>query len=261
MTKIRTIIADDEFPARNELAFLLGKISDIDLIAQAKNGLEALKIINEEKPDLIFLDIQMPGKTGLDIAREIKGADINPLIVFVTAYDSYAVEAFEVNAVDYLLKPYEENRLMELMKRVNRNINTNKMMEEKLEYLLDKLETISETNKDIGVGRLAVESKRGHIKLLKYDEIILIYTKNSKIYARTSAEEYEVTSTLCMLEKKLKGHQFLRIHRSYIINLNKVKEIIPWFKGNYQIVMNDNKETELIVSRSKVKTLQEIFDL
>lgn len=260
MTKIRTIIADDEYPARNELAFLLENINEVELLYQAENGLEALEYIKKAEPDLVFLDIQMPGKTGMEVAREIKDTKFEPVIVFVTAYDQYAVEAFAVNAVDYLLKPYEENRLSEIIKKVKKTIY-NKKMKDKLEVLIDKIAGTEQKRENTGINKLAVQGKRGHLKLVKYDDIVLLHSKSSRIYAKTVDEEYEVSATLCELAEKLQGHKFLRIHRSYIINLNKVKEIIPWFKGNYQVVMNDKRETEVVVSRSKVKEIQRIFNL
>lgn len=261
MAKIKTIIADDEQPARNELAFLLENIAEIELIAQARNGQEVLELIEQQKPDIVFLDIQMPGKTGLEVARELKNSDFNPIVVFITAYDQYAVEAFEVNAVDYLLKPFEEKRIIELIERVKKIYYSDNEMKERLTALLDRMERDNINYSEIGINKLAVQTCRGHLKLLNYNEIVLLYTKNSRVYARTATEEYEVASTLSDLEERLKKHKFLRAHRSYLINLNKVKEIIPWFKGKYQVVMNDNRETEVIISRSKVKELQRIFDL
>ncbi|OCL26536.1 hypothetical protein U472_11130 [Orenia metallireducens] len=258
MEKIRTIIADDEFPARSELEFLLEGIDDIQLIATAEDGIQALELIQKKSPDLVFLDIQMGGKTGLEVAKELMGLEKEPIIVFVTAYDEYALDAFTVNAVDYLLKPYEEERLLKLINRIKNLYFKEQFIGNKLTNLIEK---IGEESKNPRIDKLAVKTNKGNLKLLEYNEIILSYTHDSRVYVKTYDKEYQIDLCLSELEDRLSEANFLRVHRSYLINLNKIKEIIPWFKGKYQVLMGDDREMEVPVSRSKVKDLQRIFGI
>ncbi len=258
MKKIRTIIVDDELPARNELSFLLKNIEAVEVVGQAEDGIQALKVIKKEKPDLIFLDIQMPGKTGLELAGEIKECQFSPAIVFITAYDEYALDAFEVNAIDYLLKPYEESRLVEVINRIKGLYLNNQEVDYQLSTLLDKLE---DAKKESRINRLAVQTSKERLKLLDYKDIVAIHTKNSKVYAKTSSGEYLLDFNLCELEDKLSSNNFLRVHRSFLVNLDQVREIIPWFKGKYQLVMNEQESLKVPVSRTKVKEIKRIFGL
>ena len=257
MNKLRTIIVDDEAPARRELEFLLTEIDAIKLIGEAQNGISALKLIKKERPDLVFLDIQMPGKSGLEVADEVKDIDSAPQIIFLTAYDQYALEAFKVNAINYILKPYQEEEVQEAIKRIQDLYPGQQNLEEKITDLVDELTT--DTTKT-EVNKLPVKTARGRIKLLEYNEIIYFHTKSKKVYAVSDQQEYEVEENLSELEEKL-GTDFFRVHRSYIVNLTKIEEVIPWFKGKYQVVMAGENNKKIPVSRSKVKTLQQIFDL
>jgi len=258
MKKIRTIIADDEFPARSELKFLLEGIEDIQVVAVAEDGIQALELIEQKSPDLVFLDIQMGGKTGLEVAKELMGLEKEPIVVFVTAYDEYALDAFTVNAVDYLLKPYEEERLVKLINRIKPLYFKEQAIEEKLTDLIEKIDDGAQTSK---IDKLAVRTNKGNLKLLEYNEIILLYTHDSKVYVKTYDQEYQIDLSLSELEDRLSKADFLRVHRSYLINLNKIKEIIPWFKGKYQVLMSDDRQMEVPVSRAKVKDLQKIFGI
>lgn len=258
MEKIRTIIADDEFPARSELEFLLEGIDDIQLVGVAEDGIQALELIKEKSPDLVFLDIQMGGKTGLEVAKELMDLELEPIVVFVTAYDEYALDAFTVNAVDYLLKPYEEERLVKLINRIKPLYFKEQAIEEKLTDLIEKIRDKGRISK---IEKLAVRTNKGNLKLLEYNEIILLYTHDSKVYVKTYDQEYQIDLSLSELEDRLKQAEFLRVHRSYLINLNKIKEIVPWFKGKYQVLMGDDRQMEVPVSRAKVKDLQKVFGI
>jgi two-component system LytT family response regulator/two-component system response regulator LytT len=258
MEKIRTIIADDEFPARSELEFLLEGIDDIQLVGVAEDGIQALELIKEKSPDLVFLDIQMGGKTGLEVAKELMDLELEPIIVFITAYDEYALDAFTVNAVDYLLKPYEEERLIKLINRIKPLYFKEQAIEEKLTDLIEKIRDKGRISK---IEKLAVRTNKGNLKLLEYNDIILLYTHDSKVYVKTYDQEYQIDLSLSELEDRLKQAEFLRVHRSYLINLNKIKEIVPWFKGKYQVLMGDDRQMEVPVSRAKVKDLQKVFGI
>ena len=257
MAKLQTIIVDDEAPARNELDYLLTEIKEVELIGEADNGIAALRLIKEEQPDLVFLDIEMPGKNGLEVAEELQKMKQPPQIIFLTAYDQYALDAFKVNAINYILKPYETDEVYEAIAQVQELYPEQELLEEKLTAVMNEL---SDDNKKQEVDKLPVITARSRIKLLEYEKIIYIHTKAKKVYAVTKDKEYEVDNNLTELEEKLSS-DFFRVHRSYIVNLTEIEEVIPWFKGKYQVVMADNNNQKIPVSRSKVKTLQEIFDL
>ncbi|AGB41344.1 response regulator of the LytR/AlgR family [Halobacteroides halobius DSM 5150] len=261
MNRLKTVIVEDELPARNELSFLLEEIDDVKLIGSAKDGLEILEIIKEKEPDLVFLDIQLPGKTGLEVAQEIKKLEKKTIIVFLTAYDEYALQAFEVEAIDYILKPYEQDRLVETIKRVKDYYfsNQQQLLENKIEALFNKLP--QDDNEIAKIKKLPVKGKRSRIKLIPYTELIVFHTRNCKVYVKTYKQEYEVDFTLKDLEEKLPTTQFLRVHRSFLINLKHVKEVIPWFKGKYQVVMDNQGEIKVPVSRAKVEKIKSIFNL
>ncbi|WP_027340283.1 LytR/AlgR family response regulator transcription factor [Halonatronum saccharophilum] len=265
--KLKFIVADDERPARKELIYMLKDIEELNLVGEAKDGIEAIELIKEEKPDLLFLDIQMPGKNGIEVAKEILTYFKNYIVIFITAYDQYALKAFEVNAIDYLLKPFEEDRLLDAIAKVKRIYSTSAYIrfEENLKDLIDTLDNNLESKKvddnDFCINKFPVRGKRGNIKLILSKDIVAIYTKGRNVYAKTNNQEYQIDFNLLEAEEKLKGCEFLRVHRSYLINLNLVKEIIPWFKGKYQVVMMDEKQMRIPISRSKVKTIQKIFGL
>ena len=257
MNKLETIIVDDEAPARNELDYLLNDLAEIDLVGEADNGTTALELIKEKEPDLVFLDIKMPGQNGLEVADELQEMEQPPKIIFLTAYDEYALDAFKVNAINYILKPYEREEVAQAIEQVQELSPKAEVLEEKLAQLVDDL---SNDQPQQEVDKLAVITNRGRIKLLEYEAIIYFHTQSAKVYAVTEEEEYETDNNLSQLEEKLSS-DFFRVHRSYIVNLKKIEEVIPWFKGKYQVVMADKQNKEIPVSRSKVKTLQEIFDL
>jgi two-component system LytT family response regulator/two-component system response regulator LytT len=256
--KLQAIIADDEAPARDELKFLLSNVEEIEIIAEVGDGQTVLELSKEKEPDLLFLDIQMPVKTGIEVAEKILELDHQPLIVFITAYDEYAIKAFELNAIDYLLKPFAEDRFEKTMQRILAKYNNQDKLEvnERLSQLIETVE--SSENK---VTKIPVHSKKGRIKLLDPKEMIAAYTKNKNIYIKTYDNEYESDINLSDLEKRLPYPQFFRVHRSYIANLEEVEEIIPWFKGKYRLIMNDKSELEIPVSRMKVQKLKKIMGL
>ncbi|SDC52219.1 MULTISPECIES: LytR/AlgR family response regulator transcription factor [unclassified Candidatus Frackibacter] len=255
---LAAVIADDEAPARDELKFLLSKFDLIEIVAEVSDGGKVLDICKSNEPDLLFLDIQMPGKTGIEVAEEILKWEVQPLIIFITAYDEYAIKAFELNAIDYLLKPFTEERFNKTIERV-----LMKKDKQKKQGINDKLGQIlaSVEDKKNSVLKIPVHSKQGRIKLLNQDEVIAAYTKNKDIYIKTYDNEYKTDATLSDLEERLPMPKFFRVHRSYLVNLERVKEILPWFKGKYRLIMNDKLELEVPVSRMKVKELKRIMKL
>ena len=258
---IRSVVVDDEKPARNELCFLLEQLDDVDIVGQASNGVDAMQVIREQKPDLVFLDIQMPGRTGFEVARELLLREFDTRVVFVTAFDQYAIEAFEVNAVDYLLKPVEAVRLAQTISRVREraaesDTSGSVLADDQLERVLQHV-----TKRQVRRDRVA----------LKVGESFQLVPSGDIIYASLSDEVITVVAggltgtsnfrTLDELQSNLDPEVFWRVHRSHLVNINKVKEIVPWFSRNYLLKMKDPKGTEIPMSRSQTKRLREYLSL
>jgi DNA-binding LytR/AlgR family response regulator len=247
---IRCIIVDDEQPARDELRYLLSSFEDIEIIGDVESAGKAVSLIEKSSPDLIFLDIQMPGKTGFDLVKTLSGKDQKPLFVFVTAYDNYAVEAFEKSAIDYLLKPLSAKRLALTMERVRRYVKEDNdgALQDKLQTLLAQLEKPKE------VAKVSVENN-GRMQLLSPDEIVYCSSESGHIIVHTAREGYPLysISTMDKLAEHLLGSSFFRAHRGVLVNLDFIREFSPWFNGKYNLIMADDKGTELVVSRTRVK--------
>ena len=253
---LRILIADDEQPARSELSFQLGQLDDIEIVDQATDGLEAVSLAEALAPDVVLLDIQMPGLTGFEVARQLLERGVESHIVFVTAFDQYAIEAFEVSAVDYLLKPVEPARLAQMIQRVRQRVASardstdgtiaNKELERIVQYVAER-----QSRRE----RLAI--RVGERFLLVYaslaDEVITIVTS-----AIVGTSNYR---TLDELHSHLDPAVFRRVHRSHVVNINKIKEIVPWFNRNYILRMKDGKSTEIPVSRAQSKRLREYLKL
>jgi len=257
---INTIIVDDEKPARDELAFLLKAFPEINLIGQGRNGVEAVALIKEHSPDLVFLDVQMPGLDGFGVLKKLVERKMKvPHVVFATAYDTYAVQAFEVNAVDYVLKPFDKARISKAIARAKREIESQDSPADRLEQLVNQL----------GAGRPASTQP---VKLLvKSQQRMLLVDANDFIFASiedglisVSAKDCEGASnyrTLEELNAAVDSESFWRPHRSFLVNIHHIKEVVPWFKSSYMLKMSDKKQTEIPVSRVQTKRLRELFKL
>jgi two-component system LytT family response regulator/two-component system response regulator LytT len=262
---LRAIVVDDEQLAREELIFLLGQLGGVEVVAQAGNGLEALRVIEEHTPDLVMLDVQMPGFTGFEVARRLLDSGIESQLVFVTAYDQHAIEAFEVNAVDYLLKPVEAERLEMAVERVRRRLQADRPPPpqpaavptgDDLEKLLQLLSARQERREQLAV-------KVGdRFLLIRTDEVVHASVENDVITVVTNTlsgtSNYR---TLDELQARLDPAVFWRVHRSHLVNINRIKEIVPWFSRNYILKMKDAKGSEIPVSRSQTKRLREYLRL
>ena len=256
--KIAALIVDDEQPARDELAFLLNDLPDVEVVGQGKNGVEAVSLIRELNPQLVFLDVQMPGLDGFGVIKKLleKKAKL-PSFVFATAYDHYAVQAFEVNAVDYLLKPIARLRLEKAIAKVRRSLENAEPAHEKLERLVQLVEERPAPQKS----RLLVKSG-GRLVLVDSDEIIYASIEDGVITIVTRELEGQSNfRTVEELQSNLDPNTFWRVHRSYLININRIREVVPWFKSSYQLKMDDRKQTEIPVSRAQTKRLRELLNL
>jgi two-component system, LytTR family, response regulator LytT len=256
---LSTLIVDDEQLARDELAYLLKNIEDVEVVAQGKNGLEAVTLIREHNPDLVFLDVQMPGLDGFGVIKKLLDKKITlPKIVFSTAFDQYAVRAFEVNAVDYLLKPFDRKRVAQSVERARSMAGANGPAD-KLDALVRMLESQKpQTSKILlkAVGRLFLVNQKDICFASIEDGIITVVTSGVN-----GMEGQSNCRTLEELLDSLDPDLFWRAHRSYLVNINRIKEVVPWFKSSYQLRMDDKKQTEIPVSRAQTKRLRELFGL
>ncbi len=252
--KIRCIIVDDEPPAVDELAYILSKIEGVEVVASSNSASKAIKEIRTKKPDLVFLDIHMPVKSGFHVARMVSSFDRPPLIIFATAFDQYAVKAFDANAIDYVLKPFSENRIRKSIERAKKSISS-KGKTVTIRELDRLIESIGETEKS--VVRISVENK-GRILLLDPDNIFFCKSEEKKIFINTQNNQFvcHSVSSLNELEKILINHPFFRTHRAYLVNLSYIREIIPWFNGRYLVNMSNEESTEIPVSRGKSRNFK-----
>jgi len=255
---IGALIVDDEQPARDELAFLLKSFGEINVIGQGKNGPEAVNLIRDLQPQIVFLDVQMPGLDGFGVIKKLLEKKIRlPLFVFATAYDHYAVQAFDVNAIDYLLKPVAKARLEKTIGRVKRMIEAGESMQQKLDKLVQMVTERPSTQKT----KLTVKSA-SRLFLVDADDIVFAFIQDDVIRIVTkNLEGHSNFRKFEDLEATLDSTVFWRPHRFYLVNINHVKEVVPWFKGSYQIKMDDRKQTTISVSRQQSAKLKELFKL
>ena len=263
---LSTLIVDDEQLASDELAYLLKDFTDVEVTATGRNGLEAIDLIQKLEPDLVFLDVQMPGLTGFEVARRMIESASPSHIIFVTAYDQHAIEAFEVNAVDYLLKPVDPVRLEVAVQRARRLIAFERAPDVAASaagVTTAQLEKIVE---------LVAERKSHRERLaLKVGERFLLVHAEDIVYASLADDVITVVAgrhigasnyrTLDELQERLDPAVFWRVHRSHLVNINKIKEIVPWFHRNYILRMKDEKATEIPVSRTQTRRLREYLKL
>jgi len=263
---LRALLVDDEQLARDELGYLLGQVGGVEVVAQAGNGVEALAAIDRLRPDLVFLDVQMPGLTGFEVARrmlEEPGAPGGSHIIFVTAYDQRAIEAFEVNAVDYLLKPVDLPRLEVAIERARRRISSERKSDERERVSEEQLEQLVKllAERQARHDRLAI--KVGNRLLLVQAEEIVCASLAEDTVTVVTAEHAGTSSyrTLDELQARLDPSVFWRVHRSHLVNVNMIREIVPWFSRNYILRMRDEKQTEVPVSRAQTRRLREYLKL
>ena len=254
---LTALIVDDEKLARDELAFLLKSFPEVEIIGTAANGLEALKRIEADSPDLVFMDVHMPGLDGLGTVRKLidAGGEL-PHFIFATAYDQYAVEAFEVNAVDYLLKPIDKERLAVSIERARKRSEA-PQSPDRVEQLLAQMESRAPSSRT----KLLIRSKN-RMLLVDAREVVYAATQDGVIrVVSTLVEGQSNYKTIEELQSSLDSPDFWRPHRSFLVNINQIQEVIPWFKSTYQLRMSDKEQTEIPVSRGQTKRLRELFKL
>ena len=244
---IRTLIVDDEKLARDRLSGFLRKFDDIDIVGQATNGIEAVRQIEEEQPDLVFLDVQMPGLDGFGVLKAVKKA---PQVVFATAFDEYAIQAFEVHAADYLLKPISRSRLEQALRRVRERLTgiSPALRVEDLMRALEARERRYLTQMPVHRGR--------QILVLSVEQILWFEVEYRLVYAHVDGARYMTNFTLKELEERLDPEVFFRAHKSRLVNLRHVRAIVPWFGGRYKLVMRDEAGSEVELSRAQGRELR-----
>jgi two-component system LytT family response regulator/two-component system response regulator LytT len=283
---ITALIIDDEQLAREELEYLLRDEGDIDVLAQGRNGIEAVELIQSHHPDVVFLDVQMPGLDGFAVLKrlmELKksghGDQPMPQIIFATAFDQYAVRAFDVNAIDYLLKPFDHARVIQALDRVRQRVQDSGLAEihgvageeslprgssdntgTRIEALLKLMEQQQASSRPQS-GKIVVQAQS---RLLLIDQKDICYAaidEGTISVATPTLEGQSKCRTLEELLDLLDPTIFWRAHRSYVVNINHIKEVVPWFKSSYQLRMADKKQTEIPVSRAQTRRLRELFKL
>jgi two-component system response regulator LytT len=246
---IKVMIAEDERLAREELSYLLQQEDDLELLPSAVNGSELLELARAWEPQVVFLDVQMPEMDGIQAARMLKAAPRPPLIVFTTAYEDYAVEAFVLSAIDYLLKPYSHLRLKETLQRIRAKLAETPFPPAAAAPRKGPSAQGGKWNK------LLVEDGEKHV-LVDPESILYAVREDKVIRLHTVAGQCLTTKfTLQELEEKLESFSFFRPHRSYLVNLNLIDELVPWFNGAYNLVLKDSKRTSIPVSREAAKEL------
>jgi two-component system response regulator LytT len=279
---LSALIIDDEQLARDELKYLLDQVGGVDVVAQGANGIEAIELIEEHHPDLVFLDVQMPGLDGFGVLKQLAergtakaagnaGEELEPLpqIVFATAYDQYAVRAFDVNAADYLLKPFDRARVQQAVERVKSRMAGGPEAGSATHAPTQSQSQIDALLKLLG-GRPAATAQHAKLivqaqsRLLLVDQAEICYASIDEGVIHVVTQHFEGQSkcrTLEELLEQLDPAVFWRAHRGFVVNINHIREVVPWFKSSYQLRMNDKKQTEIPVSRSQTRHLRELFNL
>jgi two-component system response regulator LytT len=267
---ITALIIDDEQLAREELKYLLDSAGSVEVVAQGANGIEAVELIREYQPDLVFLDVQMPGLDGFAVLKQlIEHNDRLPQIIFATAFDQYAVRAFDVNAIDYLLKPFDKARVLQAVERARLRLQETAQPEGdslsgsggfKLDSLIRLIEQ-QQQNPRVHSGKIVLQAQS---RLLLIDQKDICFASIDEGIISVATQTIEGQSRCRTLEELLElldPSVFWRAHRSYVVNINHIKEVVPWFKSSYQLRMDDKKQTEIPVSRAQTKRLRELFKL
>jgi two-component system, LytTR family, response regulator LytT len=252
---ISAILVDDEKLASEELAYQLRGFEDIEIVATASNGIEAAKLIEDLEPDLVFMDVQMPGLDGMAVIRRLRDKDIPlPHFIMATAYDQYAVEAFRLEALDYVLKPVEQDRLHQAVERAR------KVITERSKAAL-QTEPAPAPRPSLQRSKILVKSQQRNF-IVDAQEVVYATIDDGLItVVASNLEGISNYRTIEELQSNLDPDMFWRVHRSYLVNVNRIKEVVPWFKSSFQLRMDDKKQTEIPVSRVQTKRLRALLKL
>ncbi len=281
---LTALIVDDEQLARDELKYLLDSAGDVEVVAQGQNGIEAVDLIRAHHPDVVFLDVQMPGLDGFAVLKKLLErvrATSLPQIVFATAFDQYAVRAFDVNAIDYLLKPFDRARVLQALERVRHRLQEARQLESETHDhpLPGTVPAAPALSSDLRLDALLRLIEQQQAGLRPHSGKIVLQAQNRLLLAdqkdicfasidegvisvfTPTLEGHSKCRTLEELLELLDPSIFWRAHRSFVVNINHIKEVVPWFKSSYQLRMADRKQTEIPVSRAQTRRLRELFKL
>ncbi len=254
--KMRALIIDDEYPARKELRYLLQPYDFVKVVGEATNSIEALELIEKVDYSVLFVDIDMPGLSGIELAEQLKQNPNPPAIIFVTAHEHFALAAFSANAADYLLKPISPKRLEEAVFKVKKWVEN----QAPPEVNQPSTPAPAENKHSLAADMIPVEHK-GKTILLQEQEIIYAYTDNDYVYVKTHSDKYLTRFTLKEMESRLNSNVFFRSHRCYLVNIRKTKELVPFFNGTYTLIVDDLEKSEVPVSRTQSKKLRELLGI
>ena len=250
--RIRALVVDDEKLARERVRDMLHGDPEIEVIGECANGREAIEAVKKKSPDLVFLDVQMPGKNGLDVLDSL-AAELMPAVIFVTAYDQYAVRAFEVHALDYLLKPFDQARFQKALERAKAQILSGRKGEigQRIMSALEQMRAKPEY-----LERLVVKTN-GRVFFVKTCEIDWLEAEGNYVRLHSGKESYLLRETITSLESQLDPKVFMRVHRSAIVNINQIQELQPWFHGEYRVMLNGG--IQLTLTRSYKDRLHDLL--
>jgi two-component system LytT family response regulator len=248
MSNFKVLIVDDERLSRRRIRRLLTLEPDCEVIGECANGAEAVSALESSRPDILFLDVQMPELDGFEVIRTL--SELRPLIIFTSAYDDYALRAFEVHAFDYLLKPFDGRRFRESLHRAKARV-TQERSGATDHRLYELFENLSKSRRS--PDRIAVRNN-GRVVFVKLEEIDWIEASDNYICLHCGRETHVVRETMSELESRLDPAQFLRVHRSAIVNLDRIKELQPWFRGDYRVILRDG--TELTLTKNHREKLE-----
>jgi two-component system, LytTR family, response regulator len=250
---VRTLIVDDEASARSRLRKLLSGLTGIEVVGEAHDGLQAVAEVERLRPDLLLLDVQMPGLTGFEVLRSLPAGASPPLVVFVTAYDEYAFAAFEANAVGYLVKPVNRERLVAVVERARRLSEAGTAAGEELTRARRAADAVAPTLRQV------VARKRDRFVLIPIERILLAWVEDGLVKVRTDEAQYRTDYQLADLAARLPGPPFFRAHRTAVVNMDRVREIVPYFNSTYLLVLGDGERTEIQTSERQSKRLRDML--
>lgn len=242
---LKALIIDDEAPSRRELRYLVELVEDVQVVGEASTGNEGLKEIRSKTPHVIFLDIQIPGISGIELAGLLRDIPQKPLVIFATAFEGFALEAFDVEAFDYLMKPFSAERVRKALQKAKKHLFPHPQ----------------EARRESAEARKILLLKGDRIIPVSPEKIVCARCMEGNVVVTTRDDSFRTKLTLNELETKLVPHGFIRTHRNSLINTDQIQEVASWFHGSYKLIMNDKERTEVIVSRSNAKELRKFFNL
>lgn len=249
MSNFKVLIVDDERPSRRRIRRLLSLEPDCEVSGECADGSEALESLRALRPDILFLDVQMPELDGFEVIAAL--TEIKPLIIFTSAYDDYALRAFEVHAFDYLLKPFDGRRFLESLKRAKARIEQERSGKSDNNRLFELFENLAKPRRT--PDRIAVKNN-GRVVFIRLDEIDWFEASDNYVCLHCGRETHVVRETMSELESRLDPARFLRVHRSAIVNLDRIRELQPWFRGDYRVILRDG--TELTLTKNHREQLE-----